>query len=125
MEPLAMLQDRLHPCTRWSCLLVATSTARSVVRDLACEKFGNDAGLARCLQAGSGTYLPLHGINPLIPDLGKNANIDRRTRLSFHVSNDLLTYFFDDALRHSHVDLRVLSRKYVANSLVQLDCFCL
>jgi hypothetical protein len=66
------------------------------MRDLACEKFGNNAGLARSLQAGGETYLPLHGIDPLIPDLGKNANIDRRTRLSFHVSNDLLTYFFDD-----------------------------
>ena len=125
MEPLAMLQDRLHPRTRSSCLFVATSTARSVMRNPACEKFGNNAGLARGLQAGSGTYLPLHGINPLIPNLGKNANISRRTRLSFHVSNDLLTYSFDDALRHSHVDLRVLSRKHVANFLVQLDCFCL
>jgi hypothetical protein len=88
-------------------------------------KSGNNAGLARGLQAGCGIYLPLHGINPLIPDLGKNANIDRRARLPFHVSNDLLTYLFDDGLRHSHVDLRVLSRKHVANFLVQLDCFCL
>jgi len=120
-----MLQDRLHLCTRSSCLFVATSTARSVMRDPACEKFGNNAGLARGLQAGSGTYLPLHGINPLIPDLGKMANIDRRTRLPFHVSNDLLAYSFDGGLQHSHVDLRILSRKHVANSLVQLDCFCL